>query len=95
MTEYDNTNRGMLFRNDKKASDTHPDHNGTINVEGVEYYLNAWIKQGKSGSRFFSLSVKRKNVVEQRNDSRRGDGSGKDKSPPTEDHNEFEDDIPF
>ena len=57
MTDYDNTNRGALFRNDKAQSDRHPTHTGKINVEGRDYYLNAWIKEGKKG-KFFSLSVK-------------------------------------
>lgn len=57
MTEYDNTNRGALFRNDKAASDKHPTHTGKINVDGRDYYLNAWVKDGKKG-KFFSLSVK-------------------------------------
>lgn len=58
---YDNTNRGILSRNDRKEKDTHPDHRGTLNVDGVEYYIDAWIKErnDKTG-KFFSLSVKRK-----------------------------------
>lgn len=57
MTDYDNTNRGALFRNDKATSDKHPTHTGKVNVEGRDYYLNAWVKEGKRG-KFFSLSVK-------------------------------------
>jgi hypothetical protein len=57
MTEYDNTNRGVLFRNDRKENDKHPDYRGTINVEGHEYEISAWIKEGKKG-KFMSLSVK-------------------------------------
>lgn len=61
MAEYDNTNRGILSRNDRKEKDTHPDHRGTLNVEGVEYYIDAWVKERKDKSgKFFSLSVKRK-----------------------------------
>lgn len=58
--EYDNTNRGTLFKNEKKESDSHADYNGSINIEGEEYWLNAWIKTSKSGSKFMSLSVKQK-----------------------------------
>jgi hypothetical protein len=61
MVEYDNTNRGSLFKNTKKEEDRHPDYNGSINVEGTEYWLNAWIKESKKdGTKFFSLSVKEK-----------------------------------
>jgi hypothetical protein len=55
--QYDNTNSGALFRNDKAQSEKHPTHTGKINIEGRDYYLNAWIKEGKKG-KFFSLSVK-------------------------------------
>lgn len=57
MTEYDNNNRGALFRNDRATSDKHPTHTGKLNVEGRDYYLNAWVKDGKKG-KFFSISVK-------------------------------------
>ena len=52
-------NSGTLFRNDRKEKDTHPDYNGTIMVDGREYYLNAWLKKGAKGT-FMSLSVKPK-----------------------------------
>jgi hypothetical protein len=63
--QYDNTNTGILARNERKEKDTHPDFSGTINVEGVEYWLSGWTKEGKEGSKmqgkkFFSLSVRAK-----------------------------------
>ena len=59
---YDNTNSGMLARNDKKEKDTHPDFKGAINVGGVDYWLSAWVREGKeggkmAGKKYFSLSV--------------------------------------
>jgi hypothetical protein len=62
MAQYDNTNTGLLKRNDRKEKDSHPDYRGTINVDGVDYWLSGWLKTGKEGSKlagqkFFSLSV--------------------------------------
>ena len=57
--EYDNTNRWSLFKNDRKEKDTQPDYTGTLNVEGAEYYLDAWLKEGKKG-KFFSGKIKLK-----------------------------------
>jgi len=64
--EYSNTNRGVLFKNSEKMEETHSDYNGSINIEGKEYWLNAWVKTAgektkKPGQKFFSLSVKEKN----------------------------------
>ena len=44
MPEYDNTNRFSLFPNKDKteANPTWADFQGTINIEGVEYYISAW-----------------------------------------------------
>lgn len=64
MAEYDNTNRGVLFKNDKKDSDKHPDYRGSINIDGCDFWLSAWIKEGKSG-KFMSLSVTHKEAQKQ------------------------------
>jgi hypothetical protein len=31
-----------------------------VNVNGEDFYLNAWLKESKAGKKFFSLSVKPK-----------------------------------
>ena len=59
MSQYDNTTSGVLFKNDRKESEKHPDYTGKINVNGEEFWLSAWIKSGQRG-KFMSLSVKRK-----------------------------------
>lgn len=53
---YDNTDSGVLFKNDSKERDNQPDYTGKINVGGVEKRLAAWIKQGRNG-KFMSLKV--------------------------------------
>ncbi|CAB4126096.1 hypothetical protein UFOVP73_21 [uncultured Caudovirales phage] len=61
MSDYDNTNRGTFGRNERKTQDTHPDFTGSINVNGVEYWLNGYEKERKDGSgSFMSLRVKPK-----------------------------------
>jgi len=59
--QYDNTNRGALFKNDDKQSDNHPDYKGSINVNGVDMWVSGWLKTSeKTGNKFMSLSVKAK-----------------------------------
>jgi uncharacterized protein (DUF736 family) len=60
--EYDNNNRGSLFKNDRKDDVKFPDYKGSINVDGTDYWLSAWIKVSKDGNKFMSLSVKNKNA---------------------------------
>jgi len=54
-------NSGIIFKNDRKQQASHADYNGEINVNGESYYINLWVKTGKSGKNFFSVSVKPKN----------------------------------
>ena len=56
MNQYDNTNRGVLFSNDRKESDKHPDWKGRLNIAGVDHWVDGWIKQGARGE-FISLSL--------------------------------------
>jgi hypothetical protein len=61
MADFDNTNRGVLFsERDKKTKDDDRDYSGSLNVDGTEYWLSAWIKTSKAGNKFLSLSVKPK-----------------------------------
>jgi hypothetical protein len=57
---YDNTNSGVLFKNDRKEKESQPDFTGKINVGGTEYQLAAWVKEGQKG-KFYSLRVSEKN----------------------------------
>lgn len=58
MSEYDNNNRGVLFKNDNKETDKHPDYKGRIDINGQEYWLSAWIKERRgTNQKYMSLSV--------------------------------------
>ena len=64
MKQFDNTNRGLLAKNDRKQSENHPDYTGSININGVEYWLSGWLKTGQNGrlagQKFFRLTIKPK-----------------------------------
>jgi uncharacterized protein (DUF736 family) len=53
-------NSGSLFPNDRKEKETHPDLTGTIDVDGVAYWINGWSKTSAGGKEFISLSVRLK-----------------------------------
>ena len=49
-------NSGVLFKSDKKDNERAPDYKGNIMVDGNDYWLSAWIKEGKNG-KFMGLAV--------------------------------------
>lgn len=55
-------NSGSLFRNDKQGVETRPDRTGSALIDGVEYWVSGWLKEGKSGQ-FLSLAFKRKDAA--------------------------------
>ncbi len=85
--KYDNTNSGALFKNEKQK-DTHPDYRGTINVNGVDFWISAWIKSSKAGQKYMSLSVQPKEAKDDRRPERGA-------QPATAPAGGFDDEIPF
>jgi uncharacterized protein (DUF736 family) len=53
---------GVLFKNDRKTKETHPDYKGSMTLEGVGYWLAAWVKTKQSGEKFMSIAVEPKDA---------------------------------
>ena len=82
--QYDNTNRGSLFKNDKKTEDKHPDLSGSINIDGKEYWISGWSKVSKGNSKYISLSVRVKQEQTRQIDK-----------PTTKSKPDFDEDLPW
>ena len=65
--EYDNTNRGSIWKNEKKETEKHPDFTGSLNVEGVEYWVSAWKRKPDASAKApaLSFSIKPKDAPKQ------------------------------
>lgn len=65
MTEknYDNSNRGALFRNLDKADDRHADFKGNINANGQEFWVDGWLRKSQKGTRYLALRLKAKTAA--------------------------------
>jgi uncharacterized protein (DUF736 family) len=49
-------NSGAIFKNDKKTAETHPDYKGKVNVNGKDMEVALWLKESKSGLKYFSAT---------------------------------------
>lgn len=52
---YDNNMTGVLFVNNEKLTDKHPDRKGSLEIDGVKYWISAWDKQTSRGE---TISIK-------------------------------------
>jgi hypothetical protein len=57
---FDNSNSGVLFKNDNKSKPEDRDYSGEINAAGLDYWLSGWIKTSKKGTKFISFKLKLK-----------------------------------
>ena len=60
MPEYDNNNRGVLFKNNDKKTDKHPDYTGSATIDNEDKYMSAWINESKSGKSYLKISFSKK-----------------------------------
>jgi hypothetical protein len=57
---------GSLFKNEKKSKDTDAEYNGSVRVNGIDFTINAWKKQAKSGLSYLKMSVRPKSETNKR-----------------------------
>lgn len=108
--DYDETNRGSLFRNydkqklkDERDTSKWANAQGTLNVYGVEFYISAWTKTIKSGDnkgdKMQQLSIKPKNEEQGKKLDKLIKKHILNDSPASEDEmnlpDEDDDDLPF
>ena len=53
---YNNDNRGAIWGNDKKETETQPDFKGNLTVEGKEYFVSAWKRKEGANPKAPALS---------------------------------------
>lgn len=92
MNDFDNTNRGSIWKNDDKKTDNHPDFTGTLNVEGVEYWVSAWRRQDGASPKAPALSFSIKPKEIQKRKPPMGNAPAK---PGRSLSDDLEDSIPF
>ena len=56
MAEYNNINTFTLNKNDKGDNPKRPDYRGKLNVDGIEFTLSGWVREGVNG-KFISGAV--------------------------------------
>ena len=84
--QYDNSNRGAIFKNEDKQQDNHPDYKGSLNVNGLDLWVSGWLKTSeKTGKKFMSLSVKPKDAAPVKQASK----------PKSSGFDDMNDDVPF
>jgi len=49
-------NAGAIFKNTYKKSESHPDYKGKCIVNGKEMEIALWVKDTKTGEKYFSAS---------------------------------------
>jgi len=59
MSDYDESDKGVLFKNDKRGNDKAPDYRGKGNYGGKDFDISAWINESKSGMKYMALKLQK------------------------------------
>jgi hypothetical protein len=64
MSNYDNTNTGRIFKNERMRPDKKdPEYKGDANIEGKEFWVSAWVNETQDGKKYFRTKYTAKQVV--------------------------------
>lgn len=102
MAEYDNTNSGALFINDRRTKPTQPNFKGSCVIktpdgELIEYWVSGWEKSGKKGP-FVSLAFEPKEQNESVSLGAQSSflsGGAKAAEPAKAKQEDLDDEVPF
>lgn len=91
MSNYDNTNRGSIWKNEKKEKDSHPDFTGSLNVEGREFWVSAWKRKpdAKEKAPALSFTIKPKEEAQEKPQAKQEKPQAKGR------FDDFDSDVPF
>jgi hypothetical protein len=99
MSNYDNTNRGAIWKNEKKQTEKHPDFTGDLNVDGVIYNVSAWKRKPDANPKapLLSFSVSKREVPQEVRQAVMHSNHGRRPAPqPAPAYDDFEDaTLPF
>jgi hypothetical protein len=99
MADYDNTNRGSIWKNDKKETENHPDFTGSLNVNGQEFWVSAWKRKPdaseKAPALSFSIKPKEDSVKKPTTATSSNNVATQRQDMQSNDPMNFDDDIPF
>ena len=84
--QFDNNMRGVLFENDRKTTDAHPDMKGKLEIDGQVYWVSAWWNQHAQRGEYLKFNIEakecddrspqqRNNDYQQERQPQRGTGS--------------------
>jgi hypothetical protein len=94
--QYDNELRGSLFKNDRKTEDKHPEYKGQAQINGLEYWVSAWVKTSKEGVKYMSLSYQLKEGQNSPKSAPIADNKPlRDTKPAPTIMDDMDDDLPF
>lgn len=79
--QYNNNLTGVLFDNDRRSKDGDPDLKGSVEVEGVEYWVAAWWNQHAQRGDYLKIKLTPKatddrSPQQRNNDYNRGEARG-------------------